>query len=177
MPPTPTPSPLSDGDDPPPMIVTDPPSLIGRRSIPLTEPVRPIRPCHARLQIKTFSISGDEEGCGRPSVNRDLLRAFRARGDSVKTLHQAMSGCNQWMVYSMTEEGRPDSQGTAHSCLRYWPGLLVTVDTCLCYWPGLLVTVDTCLCYGRHQNSGDFLQRVTSIGWQGFAAQLHPYHM
>ena len=34
---------------------------------------------------------------------------------------------------------------------------------------------------GRRQNSsvafGDFLQRMTNVGWQGFAAQLHPYHM
>ena len=34
---------------------------------------------------------------------------------------------------------------------------------------------------GRRQNSsvafGDFLQRMTNLGWQGFAAQLHPYHM
>ena len=34
---------------------------------------------------------------------------------------------------------------------------------------------------GRHQNysvaSGDFLQRMTNVGWQGFVAQLHPYYM
>ena len=34
---------------------------------------------------------------------------------------------------------------------------------------------------GRRQNSsvasGDFLQRMTNVGWWGFAAQLHPYHM
>ena len=34
---------------------------------------------------------------------------------------------------------------------------------------------------GRRQNSsvafGNFLQRMTNVGWQGFAAQLHPYHM
>ena len=33
----------------------------------------------------------------------------------------------------------------------------------------------------RRQNSsiasGDFLQRMTNIGWQGFAAQLHPYQI
>ena len=34
---------------------------------------------------------------------------------------------------------------------------------------------------GRRQNSsvasGDFLQRMTNVGWQSFATQLHPYHM
>ena len=34
---------------------------------------------------------------------------------------------------------------------------------------------------GRHQNSsvasGDFLKRMTNVGWQGFAAQLCPYDM
>ena len=34
---------------------------------------------------------------------------------------------------------------------------------------------------GRCQNSsvasGDFLQRMTKVGWKGFAAQLQPYHM
>ena len=34
---------------------------------------------------------------------------------------------------------------------------------------------------GRRQNSsvasGDFLQRMINVGWQGFAAQFHPHHM
>ena len=42
--------------------------------------------------------------------------------------------------------------------------------------------VDRCInAKGRCQNSSvafdDFLQRMTNVGWQGFVAQLHPYHM